>query len=169
MKFLLLPFIARQSVCRRSWNLRNGAGFAHERVMRQMSVGRTLQGETTAAVTEETPQVSKQSNVTADQAQAHPSGLHVSHGTTTPVYHDLYDLERRVGPSLSAVSFRSAGIEPGFLKALRRAFPHVQRPTTIQAKLIAEILGGRDILLKDDTGSGKYVRKIYILNERIDR
>jgi len=145
MKFLLPPFIliARQSVCRRSWNLRNGAGVACGRVMRHMSVGQTLQSETTA---EETPHVSEQSDVTTD----------LRHGTT-PVYHDLDNLETRVGPSLSAVSFRSVGIEPSLLNALRRAFPHVQRPTTVQAKLIAEILGGRDILLKDDTGSGKYV------------
>jgi hypothetical protein len=130
--------------------------------MRQMSVSRTLQGETTAAVTEETLHVSEQSNVTADPR-------HVLHGTTTPVYQDLDDLETRIGPSLSAVSFRSVGIEPSLLKALRKAFPHVQRPTTVQARLITEILGGRDILLKDDTGSGKYVRKIYILNGRFDR
>jgi len=156
MKFLLPPFIARQSVCRRSWNLRNGAGVAYGRAVHHMSVGQTLQSET---MVEETPHVSEQSDVTTDPR----------HGSTTPVYHDVDDLETRIGPSLSAMSFRSVGIEPSLLKALRRAFPHVQRPTTVQAKLIAEILGGRDILLKDDTGSGKYVCKIYILYERFDR
>ncbi|CAA7259950.1 unnamed protein product [Cyclocybe aegerita] len=52
-------------------------------------------------------------------------------------------------------SFRTLGFDPQFMKALQTAFPNVKRPTAVQEKLILEILGGRDILLKDDTGSGK--------------
>lgn len=60
-------------------------------------------------------------------------------------------------PAFSDLSFRSIGLEPKLVNALQKAFPDVKRPTVVQEKLIKEILGGRDILLKDDTGSGKYV------------
>ncbi|KAJ3515283.1 hypothetical protein NLJ89_g1871 [Agrocybe chaxingu] len=56
-----------------------------------------------------------------------------------------------------SASFRTLGFDPQFMKALQTAFPNVKRATAVQEKLIPEILGGRDILLKDDTGSGKYV------------
>jgi len=60
-------------------------------------------------------------------------------------------------PAFSDLSFRSIGLEHNLVNALQKAFPDVKRPTVVQEKLIQEILGGRDILLKDDTGSGKYV------------
>ncbi|KAF9523605.1 P-loop containing nucleoside triphosphate hydrolase protein [Crepidotus variabilis] len=58
-------------------------------------------------------------------------------------------------PPSSSASFKSLGIEASIVAALRRAFPNVKRPTEVQDKLIKELIGGRDILLKDDTGSGK--------------
>lgn len=53
------------------------------------------------------------------------------------------------------VSFTALGLDARFVKALHSAFPNVQEPTAVQAKLIPEILAGKDILLKDATGTGK--------------
>jgi len=53
------------------------------------------------------------------------------------------------------VSFAALGLDARFVKALHSAFPNVQEPTAVQAKLIPEILAGKDILLKDATGTGK--------------
>lgn len=150
MKNLFLPFtvrLTRQSVYRHTWNCRNGASIAYGRATRQMSVSRTLRDEYTSAVTKDT-------ETTTDEAD-----LYSPHGTT--VCHDPDYLEMRGEPSLSAASFRSVGVEPSLVKALRKAFPNVRRPTAVQARLIGEILEGRDILLKDDTGSGKSVCKIF--------
>jgi superfamily II DNA/RNA helicase len=52
-------------------------------------------------------------------------------------------------------SFAALGLDVNFVKALHSSFPNVQEPTAVQAKLIPEILGGKDILLKDATGMGK--------------
>jgi hypothetical protein len=59
------------------------------------------------------------------------------------------------GPAFSDQSFRSIGLEPNLVQALQKAFPNIKRPTKVQESLITEILAGRDILLKDSTGSGK--------------
>jgi superfamily II DNA/RNA helicase len=40
---------------------------------------------------------------------------------------------------------------------LRSVFPHIVKPTKTQARLIPAILSGKDVLLKDHTGTGKYV------------
>jgi superfamily II DNA/RNA helicase len=53
------------------------------------------------------------------------------------------------------VSFAALGLDVRFVKGLHSAFPNVQEPTAVQAKLIPEILAGKDILLKDATGTGK--------------
>ncbi|KIM47903.1 hypothetical protein M413DRAFT_22484 [Hebeloma cylindrosporum] len=53
------------------------------------------------------------------------------------------------------LSFAALGFEPTFVTALQKAFPNVQEPTAVQEKLIPEILSGKDILLKDGTGTGK--------------
>lgn len=53
------------------------------------------------------------------------------------------------------LSFTAMGLEATFVKALQKAFPNVQEPTVVQEKLIPEILSGKDILLKDATGTGK--------------
>jgi len=53
------------------------------------------------------------------------------------------------------LSFASLGFPPTFINALQKAFPNVQEPTDVQEKLIPEILSGKDILLKDATGTGK--------------
>lgn len=41
------------------------------------------------------------------------------------------------------------------VEAIRIAFPHVQKPTSIQAQLMPAIVQGQDVLLRDETGSGK--------------
>lgn len=53
------------------------------------------------------------------------------------------------------LSFPALGLDLPFVKALQKAFPNVQQPTDIQAQLIPEILAGKDVLLRDATGSGK--------------
>ncbi|PPQ62986.1 hypothetical protein CVT24_006092, partial [Panaeolus cyanescens] len=73
---------------------------------------------------------------------------HVSSGTT--------DLNNGVsGQDRSRLSFEALGLDKKFVAALRTAFPDVIQPTEVQEKLIPELLGGKDILLKDCTGSGK--------------
>lgn len=41
------------------------------------------------------------------------------------------------------------------IQAIRKIFPHVKNPTQIQAELIPAIHQGSDVLLMDETGSGK--------------
>lgn len=56
-------------------------------------------------------------------------------------------------------SFEAAGIQPIVAASLRVAFPNVQKPTAMQRKLIRAMTNNRDdVLLQDDTGTGKCVR-----------
>ncbi|KAF9569872.1 P-loop containing nucleoside triphosphate hydrolase protein [Agrocybe pediades] len=52
-------------------------------------------------------------------------------------------------------SFAALGLDSKFVKALQTAFPKVVEPTGVQERLIPEVWGDKDILLKDITGSGK--------------
>lgn len=52
-------------------------------------------------------------------------------------------------------TFADLGLHPPIIAALKSAFPNVQYPTEAQAKYIPAILSGKDVLLKDETGSGK--------------
>lgn len=65
-------------------------------------------------------------------------------------------------PSLEADqgSFEAAGILPLVATSLRIAFPNVQKPTAMQRKLIRAITKNRDVLLQDDTGTGKCVGQL---------
>ncbi|KAJ6604542.1 P-loop containing nucleoside triphosphate hydrolase protein [Mycena vulgaris] len=51
-------------------------------------------------------------------------------------------------------TFGALGLHPPIVSALA-AFPNIKQPTRNQAVLIPAVLGGRDILLQDQTGSGK--------------
>ena len=57
----------------------------------------------------------------------------------------------------STATFRSLGIRPAIVAAIEAAFPNVQFPTESQRKYIPAVMGGYDVLLKDDTGTGKSV------------
>lgn len=56
-------------------------------------------------------------------------------------------------------SFHQTGLNEAVARAVRKAFPNVQQPTLTQAEFIPTILQGRDVLLHDKTGTGKYVRR----------
>ncbi|KAF8640823.1 hypothetical protein AX17_000472 [Amanita inopinata Kibby_2008] len=54
-----------------------------------------------------------------------------------------------------SASFEDLGLHPPIVAALRKAFPNVKAPTSMQADFIPAILDGNDLLLRDTTGSGK--------------
>jgi superfamily II DNA/RNA helicase len=58
---------------------------------------------------------------------------------------------------ITRATFKDLGLHPPIISALQSAFPNVQYPTEAQAKFIPAILGGKDVLLNDETGSGKSV------------
>jgi superfamily II DNA/RNA helicase len=59
------------------------------------------------------------------------------------------------GQPTRRITFDDLGLHPPILMALRAAFPNVQYPTAAQEEFIPAILSGKDVLLKDATGSGK--------------
>lgn len=58
-------------------------------------------------------------------------------------------------PSKPVFSFEDAGLRPPLAQAVYAAFPNVKSPTEIQSTLISSVLEGKDIILQDETGSGK--------------
>ncbi|KAJ3918314.1 P-loop containing nucleoside triphosphate hydrolase protein [Lentinula edodes] len=58
-------------------------------------------------------------------------------------------------PSKPVFSFEDAGLRPPLAQAVYTAFPNVKSPTEIQSTLISSVLEGKDIILQDETGSGK--------------
>ncbi|KAF9651831.1 hypothetical protein BDM02DRAFT_3109913, partial [Thelephora ganbajun] len=61
------------------------------------------------------------------------------------------------GPELVDISWKRLGVPASVAATLRSVFPHIAKPTKTQARLIPAILSGKDVLLKDHTGTGKYV------------
>ena len=62
-----------------------------------------------------------------------------------------------IPPTVGQGSFEAAGVRPAVAASLRVAFPNVENPTAMQRKLLRAISQNRDVLLQDDTGTGKYV------------
>ena len=62
-----------------------------------------------------------------------------------------------VGPELVDIYWKRLGVPASVSAALRTVFPHIAKPTKTQAQLIPAILPGKDVLLKDHTGTGKYI------------
>lgn len=62
-----------------------------------------------------------------------------------------------LGPELVDVSWKRLGVPASVAATIRSVFPHIAKPTKAQARLIPAILSGKDVLLKDHTGTGKYV------------
>ncbi|KAJ3721516.1 P-loop containing nucleoside triphosphate hydrolase protein [Lentinula raphanica] len=52
-------------------------------------------------------------------------------------------------------TFEDAGLRPLLAQAVYTAFPNVKNPTEIQSTLISNVSQGKDIILQDETGSGK--------------
>lgn len=66
--------------------------------------------------------------------------------------------KQQVAPVITSetrLTFENLGLHPPIVTALQAAFPNVKFPTEAQAKFIPAILGGTDVLLRDETGSGK--------------
>ncbi|KAF8078735.1 P-loop containing nucleoside triphosphate hydrolase protein [Lyophyllum atratum] len=55
----------------------------------------------------------------------------------------------------AAPTFEDLGLHLPIITSLRAAFPNVKHPTETQARFIPAILSGKDVVLKDETGSGK--------------
>ena len=55
------------------------------------------------------------------------------------------------------ISWKRLGVPASVSATLRSVFPHIAKPTKTQARLIPAILSGKDVLLKDYTGTGKCV------------
>lgn len=60
-------------------------------------------------------------------------------------------------PKKPVFTFEDAGLRPALAKAIYTAFPNVKTATEIQSTLISSVMKGKDIILQDETGSGKYV------------
>ncbi|CAE6452853.1 unnamed protein product [Rhizoctonia solani] len=62
-------------------------------------------------------------------------------------------------------------VDPSFdiLKAIRAVFPYVEKPTSIQARLIPAIMKGEDVILMDETGSGKTFGSVLALLPEISQ
>jgi len=125
--YLLSPStMSRQSVYHRMLSFQNGTVILKRMIVRRRSSSlRSLQSSTVAHV--------------------QPPILQFQRTTST----------EENGPPFSDKSFRLIGLEPNLVEALRKAFPNIKRPTKVQESLVTEMLGGRDILLRDRTGSGK--------------
>lgn len=57
--------------------------------------------------------------------------------------------------SKEPTTFEATGVDEFVLRALKDAFPHIKEPTPVQREFIPAILGGKDVLLQDKTGTGK--------------
>ncbi|CAE6422042.1 unnamed protein product [Rhizoctonia solani] len=55
------------------------------------------------------------------------------------------------------------------LQAIRTTFPYIEKPTPIQARLIPAIMQGHDVILMDETGSGKTFGSVLALIPEISR
>lgn len=62
---------------------------------------------------------------------------------------------QRTDEPVKRLAFEDLGLHPPIVAALQAAFPNVKYPTETQSKFIPAILSGKDVLLKDETGSGK--------------
>jgi superfamily II DNA/RNA helicase len=69
------------------------------------------------------------------------------------LYHPLHTL--RPKENKQTLSFEELGVDSFVLKGAQRAFPHVETPTPLQSNFIPAVLQGRDVLIKDNTGTGK--------------
>ncbi|KIK70874.1 hypothetical protein GYMLUDRAFT_147826 [Collybiopsis luxurians FD-317 M1] len=65
------------------------------------------------------------------------------------------DYNHLYSPLKSSPTFEDAGLRPALAKAVHAAFPNVNGPTEIQSTLISNVMKGKDIILQDETGSGK--------------
>lgn len=58
-------------------------------------------------------------------------------------------------PQVRAFGFRELGIDEKIAERLEKVFPDVQRPTLAQTEYIPAILEGKDVVVHDETGTGK--------------
>jgi hypothetical protein len=70
----------------------------------------------------------------------------------------LLHSSRRLGDeqaSNALETFESLGVDEYVVRGLKRAFPHITSPTSMQKEFIPAIMSGNDVLLQDRTGTGK--------------
>ena len=58
------------------------------------------------------------------------------------------------------LTFETIGLQPHLANAVRAAFPKVKFPTTTQTQLITATKNKKDVILQDETGSGKCVSTV---------
>ncbi|CAE6475628.1 unnamed protein product [Rhizoctonia solani] len=87
----------------------------------------------------------------------------------------IYDNYKPRAPTRSEIKpqgVRSPSqVDLGFdiLQAIRAVFPYVEKPTPIQARLIPAIMKGDDVILMDETGSGKTFGSVLALLPEISQ
>ncbi|EFI28664.1 hypothetical protein CC1G_13690 [Coprinopsis cinerea okayama7 len=58
-------------------------------------------------------------------------------------------------PSQPKTTFEDLGLHPPIVSSLRAAFQNVEYPTDVQSQFIPAVLDGKNVFLRDSTGSGK--------------
>ncbi|KIY70987.1 P-loop containing nucleoside triphosphate hydrolase protein [Cylindrobasidium torrendii FP15055 ss-10] len=77
--------------------------------------------------------------------------ISIQHGQDWAPIFNAEEIEPPAGPK----TFEDIGLRSSVVKAARSAFPSLELPTETQCRLIPAINEGKDVILADDTGSGK--------------
>ncbi|KAG9100779.1 hypothetical protein FS749_012893 [Ceratobasidium sp. UAMH 11750] len=87
-----------------------------------------------------------------------------------PLQPGYQTFKRRTWVPRSPVNTLTPVADPdALIRAIRVAFPHVKNPTPIQAQLIPAIHRGGDVILMDETGSGKTFGSVLALLSETQR
>ncbi|KAF9015485.1 P-loop containing nucleoside triphosphate hydrolase protein [Cyathus striatus] len=87
--------------------------------------------------------------------RAWPPVKHARHISRSAVVYSDGISKNSHSDSPSRITFEDLGLHPPIIDSLRKAFPNVKSPTETQTQFIPAILSNKDVLLRDQTGSGK--------------